>query len=1266
MNSSHVFISHTTVNDGFVKQLREALTARGLKVWDDARYLRGGDELWPEVKAAIESAQQFIVLFSQQAFQSEWVYKEVLHAVEVEKQRKAAGDQSYRVIAFRLDDIELGAFRWVFGGERAIVPVSSALGALAETMPAILAALGLELPNDASFPEPVEETSVAELLLELRNLKVETEDGKTRAKAEATLTYQLPEVGAREVKSDPFFFTSPLGPIESPDWLGDLHWYLEKYYQWPVGQFKERGERIAKQLPDWGKLLYQAALETKSAQEALRGWLDAASKAERRFSVEVSDKLPEGSSPEAIASAKEAATLLLSLPWELLHDERGFLFHGKHAVRVRRRLPNSIKFDDVKRELPIRVLLVSPRPEDDKAAYIDHRVSSKPLVEAIETLGETVSLTILQTPTFPALQQTLRREQFDVVHFDGHGVYDPRVGLGKLCFEAPDQDDQLANRKSELIDAERLAAIMRDHRIPLVFLEACQSAKTDDDPTASVAAKLLEQGVVSVVAMTHSVLVETARRFVAAFYRELAMGARIGAAMLAGQQALHADTRRGAIAGAGEFHLQDWFVPVLYQERQDPSLVRQRLSPAALEDVAVRRKFNLGDLPDAPEHSFIGRSRELLALERMLCGESQDSTRGRVRTQPYAVIRGAGGEGKTTLAVELARWLVRTNRFRRAAFVSLEQYSDAKGMADTIGRQLVGAGYTASMYNDWQAALLPIKRELKDKPTIIVVDNVESLFSEGKTTGDTGSTGDDFGQEHSNDTDSTSQENSIDSSDTLPQENPRAPRGSNEIFDFCQALLEAHPATRIVFTSRELLPKPFANRDRVIPLDRLSREDAVELVSRVMKRREYDEQGNTPADIAELVEAVNRHARALTLLAREVKASGVRPTTENLRQLMARLEKDHPGERENSLYASVELSLRRLPPELREQAKSLAVFHGGAHLMVLDRVLETAEDDVETVQRLAAALIEDGLAKMMNYNHLRLDPALPAYLLAQMEKHDAAKLSALTTRWSEAMQALTGFLYQQRSLDAQLATELTLLELPNLLTLLNHSADTLPPEKVVGLAVRMEELLAHLGRPQALAQTVNARAAAARRLGAWSRAQFQNAAMNIDRLLEQGALPSAFAGAQQLFARCQSAGSAAYPGAAYDIAYVHWQFGRVLKTGGAAEEALAPLAEAQQQFQYLTNAGDADAAKMAAKAITERADCLGDLGHYDEAAAAYEERIRRGEESGDRRGIAVGKLQLGTVRLRQKRYAEALERYAEARQTFAALGEPGTVATAWH
>jgi hypothetical protein len=147
----------------------------------------------------------------------------------------------------------------------------------------------------------------------------------------------------------------------------------------------------------------------------------------------VDSDLPDGSSPKAQAAAKEAATGLLALPWELLHDGRSYLFQGQHAVRVRRRLPNRYAQPHAVTDLPIRILLVSPRPENAHTSYIDHRISALPLVEATESLGKLAELTVLTPPTFPALQQALQhaaaaKQPFDVVHFDGHGVYDRRHG----------------------------------------------------------------------------------------------------------------------------------------------------------------------------------------------------------------------------------------------------------------------------------------------------------------------------------------------------------------------------------------------------------------------------------------------------------------------------------------------------------------------------------------------------------------------------------------------------------------------------------------------------------------------------------------------------------------------------------------------------------------------------------------------------------------------------------------------------------------------
>ena len=212
----------------------------------------------------------------------------------------------------------------------------------------------------------------------------------------------------------------------------------------------------------------------------------------------------------------------------------------------------------------------------------------------------------------------------------------------------------------------------------------------------------------------------------------------------------------------------------------------------------------------------------------------------------------------------------------------------------------------------------------------------------------------------------------------------------------------------------------------------------------------------------------------------------------------------------------------------------------------------------------------------------------------------------------------------------------------------------------------MEALLAHLGRPHALAQATAVREQAAQALAGWSHARFIAESENIDRLLERGDLQAAHTAAQRLLERCLAAGDAAYQGAAYDIAMAHWHLGRTLQTLGAAEAALQPLTEAQQRFQALAEAGNTSASRMASVAIAERGDCLTDLGRLDEAAAAYEDAIQRAEHRDDRRSIAVGKGQLGTVRMLQQRYDEALAAYQEARKLFDTLGEPGSVAALWH
>src|SRR5258706_6635567 len=255
----------------------------------------------------------------------------------------------------------------------------------------------------------------------------------------------------------------------------------------------------------------------------------------------------------------------------------------------------------------------------------------------MESLPGLVKIHVLSPPTLTALRDELgrardERKPYHVVHFDGHGVYDRTLGLGGLCFEHSEDAGKLEQRRHVTVFTQDttehgtgLGSLLRDHRIPLVFLEACQTAQAEK-ASESVASELLKVGVASVVAMSHSVLVETARRFVEAFYDALARGARVGDAMLDGQRTLKDDTFRGRIFGAGELRLDDWFVPVLFQEKDDPQLFHSTPSRQTEADLETALAARLGKLPAEPETGFIGRSRELLALQRMLRNDEKPAT----------------------------------------------------------------------------------------------------------------------------------------------------------------------------------------------------------------------------------------------------------------------------------------------------------------------------------------------------------------------------------------------------------------------------------------------------------------------------------------------------------------------------------------------------------------------------------------------------------------------------------------------------------------
>ncbi|WP_292994356.1 TIR domain-containing protein [Nitrosomonas sp.] len=1215
-----LFISHSSQDDAFVRELREVLADHGQAGWIDSRELRGGDLLWPEIQKAIEDASAYAVVVSPNGLQSDWVGDELAYALDVQKQR---GEDEYPVIPLSLDGTKLGILKQLFATEPLYISVSSEAGGIEAAMDAVLVALKRRSPADvSSTPQPKAEP-LEELVLELTDLKIQEQDGKRRASARARLIYEPATPGQREVISaQQWRFVAPIGPIE----VEELRWYLEKYAIWPSHYFRDQARKVEENLVKWGQLLHEEAMPAASTANVMLAWVRINDRAGRRFSIHV-DATPESGAPEVeVFAAREAATLLLGLPWELLHDGDGYLFQGAKPTRVRRRLPNTKVLDVPVVAPPIRILLVTARPEDEACGYIDHRASALPLVDAMESLPGLV-LQVLNPPTLPSLRAELDRgrgenKPYHVVHFDGHGVYDRSVGLGGLCFELPEDSNKLEQRRHATVFTSELGPLLRDHRIPLVFLGACQTAKAEQ-ASESVASELLKTGVVSVIAMSHSVLVETAQRFVSAFYQALAGGKRVGDAMLAGQRQLKDDTFRRRIFGAGELRLEDWFVPVLFQEKDDPQLFKTMPAKQTQEDAKAALAKRLGDLPPMPETGFVGRSRELLALQRLLQHER------------YAVVRGQGGEGKTALAAELARWMVRSQQIRHAAFVSVETHSHAAAVLDALGRQLVCSNYSVATFENLDKAMLPIERALRERATLLIVDNMESILL----------------------------------SPFMQHETPEAlSEDANEalqaILALCEQLLKAGD-TRLIFTSREALPEPFnAVRNRR-ELHQLDRDDAVKLVERVLNVAGGEADATSDAtreEIEQLVDAVHCHARTLSLLAPALRSRGVEATRVSLVELMAEMEKRFPGSREQSVFASIELSLQRLSAVNQEKVRVLGVFHSGFHPEVLRTMMQW---EVVDVVSLAKELIQTGLATANRYNYLTLNPALCPYLLGRMEEMERESLMA---HWVKAMLAHTGFLRQQQKQKIEVAATLTMLELPNLFVLLDRVQHAGDAAATIDLTISLYDLLRWLDKPRLLGRVGQVRDAAATALGdIWNHLQFEVERTIIEQQLAANRLREAFDGAQALLQRAREAGEQAYPGVDYDLAMAHFLLARVLHMVGDAEQALPLLNEAHQRFDAIEKREpDRSAAVMVSACIGEQGTCFLYLGRLEEAAEAYEKAMFRDEKIGIDREVVVSKGQLATVRLLQRRYPEVLKAYAELREKFTQLNEPHMIAVSWH
>jgi TonB family protein len=257
---------------------------------------------------------------------------------------------------------------------------------------------------------------------------------------------------------------------------------------------------------------------------------------------------------------------LADLPWEFLYDatQNHFLTTSSETPVVRfLDLPQRVT--PLRVTLPLRVLVMIASPRNLK--LLDAEGEWERLKDSLSDLlnaGQIV-LERLPLPTLDGLRLRARGLPFHIFHFIGHGGFDDTAQDGVLQFE-----DE--NGMSYPVRGELLGMHLHDHRtLRLAVLNACEGARASrQDPFSGVAQSLLQQRVPAVIAMQFEISDGAAKVFASEFYRAVAEGNPVDAAVCESRKALFKE----------EFG-QEWATPVLYMRTQEGQLFELQAAAGA-------------------------------------------------------------------------------------------------------------------------------------------------------------------------------------------------------------------------------------------------------------------------------------------------------------------------------------------------------------------------------------------------------------------------------------------------------------------------------------------------------------------------------------------------------------------------------------------------------------------------------------------------------------------------------------------------------------
>jgi tetratricopeptide (TPR) repeat protein len=636
---------------------------------------------------------------------------------------------------------------------------------------------------------------------------------------------------------------SPLIPFDypfEPETLEKLRWYLEDYLRYPYGIYPEEAVKIEQQFQVWGQKLFE--LTFCSSNDAWELFQNAVSQGLEQCEIVIVSDNPT----------------FLNLPWELLYSpEHQFLVPRLAGIYRQVKSAQTITANPVKQsQKQLNILLVIARPCKEDVGF---RTVARPILEALKPIGNSVNLKVLRPPTFKQLELELNANRgfYHIVHFDGHGTINDK-GQGELIFE-----NDFGTRQN--ISAHRIAQKLANYGVPLFVLNACKSAQEKEETFSSVATQLILSGAKGVVAMAYTVYAEAVKYFMGELYRQLAGGVSLSSAVTSARNILINQPLRPS--QKGNKPLQDWLVPVLYQQ-EDYTLFTPQLRGESCKPQA-----QIINVPEEGTYGFVGRDFDLLRLERAF------------RKNNVGLLKGLGGIGKTELAIGFAQWLSETQeRAGGIFFTSFEYGSGLSSVINQIGRILWGSQFSQLLIEEQQTKVLEY---LRTHPCLLIWDNFELVagFPKG------------------NEPILTSDER-----DNLKQFLQDLQGGMSWIL-----ITSRHEESWLDYKYQSLL------------LSELSQRDTEELAEKILQRVEVDLE-NLPQEYSELLQLLGGHPFSLGVVLPHLKTQHPMQIIEALRLGLDLFEGTEEEGRDKNITVALDYAFSRLSVRTRQHLPFLAFF----------------------------------------------------------------------------------------------------------------------------------------------------------------------------------------------------------------------------------------------------------------------------------------------------------------------------------------------------